>query len=110
MADDLILQKLSNRFRLLGSLPHLRICHCLALETESGLSVEELADKLGLKKTAVDRLLIPLVREDLVHSDGAGRYRAARPVLRDLSDFVNPSRSGGAPEYPRPACCWPHSA
>lgn len=107
MADDFHLQKLSNRFKLLGSLPHLRLCHHLGLET---LSAEELAEKLGLKRSALERLLAPLLCEDLVHQDEQGRYRAARAVLRDLSDFVHPSPSGGASEYPRPDCCWPHSA
>lgn len=105
--DDFILQKMSARFKLLGSLPHLRVCHSLALEN---LSAAELVAKLGLRRAFLDRLLATLVREELVHLGVDGRYRASRSVLRDLGDFVNPARSGGALEYPRPSCCWPHSA
>jgi len=107
MADDLILQKLSARFKLLGSLPHLRICHCLALEC---LTARELAGRLGIKLAALERLLAPLVAEDLVFSERDGRYGATRAVLRDLGDFLNPARASGQLEYPRPDCCWPHSA
>ena len=106
--DDAILQKISARFKLLGSLPHLRVCHCLALES---LSAAELVVKLGLRRAYLDRLLFSLNREELVHLGVDGRYRASRSVLRDLGDFVNPARGGaGMPEYPHPNCCWPHSA
>ncbi|MBX3168818.1 MAG: hypothetical protein KF760_15490 [Candidatus Eremiobacteraeota bacterium] len=90
MADDLILQKLSHRFKLLGPLP--------------------LAGKLGLKRTALDRLLAPLMREDMVQRDEESGYRSVRSVLLDLGEFVHPARAGDSPEYPRPDCCWPHSA
>jgi hypothetical protein len=105
--DDLMLQKLSARFKLLGSLPHLRVCRCVALES---LTAAEMVGKLGLRRAYLDRLLASLVREDLVRVEADGRYRASRSVLRDLGDFVNPARSVNAKEYPRPACCWPHSA
>ncbi|MBN9417921.1 MAG: hypothetical protein J0I12_20910 [Candidatus Eremiobacteraeota bacterium] len=102
------MQKMSARFKLLGSLPHLRVCHCLALES---LSAAELVAKVGLRRAYLDRLLFSLVREDLVQLGTDGRYRASRSVLRDLGDFVNPARgNAGLSEYPRPSCCWPHSA
>jgi len=101
MSVDLILQKFSARFKLLGSTPHLRICHQLAVE--GALS----ADQLGAK---AQRLLAALLQEELVQLGADGRYRANLSVLRDLSEFVNPPQRVSSVEYPRPECCWPHSA
>lgn len=101
MSEELILQKLSARFKLLGSTPHLRICHRLAVE--GPLSARQLGPR-------AQRALDALLREDLVLVDGDGCYRANLSVLRDLSEFVQPTRRETFLEYPRPQCCWPHSA
>ncbi len=95
------MQKFSARFKLLGSIPHLLLCHRLAVE--GPLSAKQLGAQAR-------RLLAPLLQEDLVKIGTDGRYRANSSVIRDLSEFVNPPQRRPSLEYPRPECCWPHSA
>lgn len=101
MSVDLILQKFSARFKLLASPAHLRIFHQLAVQ--DGLPASQLDRKSR-------RLLKQLEGEELVFLGQDQCYRLNRAVLRDLSDFVLPPAGRAAVEYPRPTCCWPHSA
>lgn len=70
----------------------------MVVEQPSGLAIGELADRLGVGRTVVYRLVATLERHALVHRDSEGRVRlglglltlaqAAQPLLRQLAQPI----------------------
>ena len=71
----------------------LRVLKLLA-DTDHGLTVTELSNKLGVNRTVVYRLLATLEQHALVRRDLGGRARVGLGVLR-LGRQVHPLRTGG---------------